>query len=85
MPRWRESPKLTELFCRGYSDAAGEPLPHRLLLWQRLYNAMYFMTQHREWSRSPMAWPVQLALRHLVWTLCNTLADWLCQRSCQPD
>ena len=75
MPRWRESLRLTELFCRGYSDAAGEPLPHRLLLWQRLYNAMYLMTQHREWSRSPMAWPVQLAQRHLVWTLCNTLAD----------
>lgn len=75
MPRWRESQKLTELFCRGYADAAGEPLPHRLLQWQRLYNAMYVMTQHREWSRSPMAWPVRLALRHLVWALCNTLAD----------
>ena len=75
MPQWRESPKLTELFCRGYADAAGEKLPHRLLLWQRLYNAMYVMTQHREWCRSPMAWPVQLALRHLVRTLCDTLAD----------
>jgi tRNA A-37 threonylcarbamoyl transferase component Bud32 len=75
MPRWRELPKLNELFCRGYSDAAGEPLPPRLLLWQRLYNATYLMTQHREWSRSPMAWPVRLALRHLVRALCNTLAD----------
>ena len=43
MPRWREASKLTELFCRGYWDAADEPLPHRLLLWQRLYNAMYIM------------------------------------------
>ena len=75
MPRWRESPKLIEMFCRGYSDAAGEPLPHRLLLWQRLYDAMWLMAHHREWSRSPMAWPVELALRHLVWALCNTLAD----------
>jgi tRNA A-37 threonylcarbamoyl transferase component Bud32 len=75
MPRWRESPKLTKLFCQGYSDAAGEPLPHRLLLWQRLYNAMYLMTQHREWSRSPMARLVQLALRHRVRALCNTFAD----------
>jgi aminoglycoside phosphotransferase (APT) family kinase protein len=75
MPRWRESSKLTEMFCRGYSDAAGEPLPHRLLLWQRLYNAMYFMIQHREWSRSRLAWPVQLALRHQVRALCNTLAE----------
>ncbi|WP_428490417.1 phosphotransferase family protein [Rhodopila sp.] len=75
MARWRESPKLTKLFCQGYSDAANEPLPHRLLQWQRLYNATYLMTQHREWSRSPMAWPVHLALRHLVWTLCNPLAD----------
>ena len=75
MARWRESAKLTELFCQGYSDAAGEPLPRRLLQWQRLYNATYLMTQHREWSRSPVAWPVQWALTHLVWTLCNTLAD----------
>jgi hypothetical protein len=75
LPRWRESPKLTETFCRGYSDAAGERLPHRLLPWQRLYNAMYLMAQHRKWSRSPMAWPVQLALRHLVRTLCNTQAE----------
>ena len=75
MPRWREFSKLTEVFCRGYSDAAGEPLPHRLLLWQRLYNAMYFMTQHREWSRSPIAWPVRLARSHQVRALCNTLAD----------
>jgi hypothetical protein len=75
LPRWREAPKLTELFCRGYSDAAREPLPHRLLLWQRLYNAMYLIAQHREWSRSPMAWPVRLALGHLVRSLCNTLAD----------
>jgi hypothetical protein len=75
MPRWRESPRLTELFCQAYSDAAGEPLPHRLLQWQRLYNAMYIMTHHREWSRSPMALPVRFALRHLVWSLCNTLAD----------
>ncbi len=75
MPRWREASRLTELFCQGYSDAAGEPLPHRLLLWQRLYNAMYLMNQHRAWSRSPMSWAVHLAQRHLVWTLCNTLAD----------
>ena len=75
LPRWRESPKLTELFCRGYSDAAGEPLPHRLLLWQRLCNAVHLMAQYREWSQSPMAWPVQWTLRHLVRTLCDTLAD----------
>jgi hypothetical protein len=75
MPRWRESSKLTEQFCRGYADAAGELLPHRLLLWQRLYNAMYLMTQHREWSRSPMAWPARLALRHLVRALCDSMAD----------
>jgi hypothetical protein len=75
LPRWRESPKLAELFCRGYSDVCGEPLPHRLLLWQRLYNAMYLMAHHREWSRSPMAWPARLALWHLVLALCNTLAD----------
>jgi hypothetical protein len=75
MPRWRESSKLTEMFCRGYSDAAGEPLPHRLLLWQQLYNAMYFMIQHRKWSRSRLAWPVQLALRHQVRALCNTLDE----------
>jgi aminoglycoside phosphotransferase (APT) family kinase protein len=75
MPRWREAPRLTEMFCRGYSDTAGEPLPHRLLLWQRLYNAMYFMIQHRAWSRSRIAWPVQLALRHQVRALCNTLAE----------
>ena len=75
MPRWREAPKLTELFCRGYADAAGEPLPRRLLLWQRLYNAAYLMTQHREWSRSPMAWPMRWTLGHLVRTLCDTLAD----------
>ena len=73
------SSKLTELFCQGYSDAAGEPLPHRLLLWQRLYNAMWLMTQHRKWSRSPVAWPMRLAQRHLVGALCNTLAD------CHPD
>jgi hypothetical protein len=75
MPRWRQLPRLTELFCQGYSDAAGEPLPHRLLLWQRLFNATYLMTQHREWSLSPMALPVRLALGHLVRALCNTLAD----------
>jgi hypothetical protein len=75
MPRWREFPRLIELFCQGYSDTAGEPLPHRLLLWQRLFNATYLMTQHREWSLSPMALPVLLALRHLVRTLCDTLAD----------
>ena len=75
MPRWRECPRLTELFCQGYADAAGEPLPHRLLLWQRLFNATYLMTQHREWSHSLMAFPVRLALRHLLRGLCNTLAD----------
>lgn len=75
MPRWREPSELTALFCRGYSDAAGEPLPHRLLLWQRLYNAMYMMAQHREWCRSPMAWPVQWKLGHLVRTLCGALAN----------
>ena len=74
LPRWRQAPRLVEMFCRGYSDAAGEPLPPRLLLWQRLYNAMYLLAQHREWSRSPTAWPVQSALGHLVWSLCNTLA-----------
>jgi aminoglycoside phosphotransferase (APT) family kinase protein len=73
VPRWHEAPKLTELFCRGYSDAAGEPLPHRLLLWQRLYSAVYFMAQCREWSRSATAWPVQWRLRHLIRTLCNRI------------
>jgi aminoglycoside phosphotransferase (APT) family kinase protein len=75
LARWRAAPKLTELFCRGYSDAFGEPLPHRLLQWQRLYNAMWHMTRHGEWSRSPMAWPSRLMQRHMVRTLCNTLAD----------
>jgi tRNA A-37 threonylcarbamoyl transferase component Bud32 len=75
MPRWRESPKLIELFCQGYSDAAGEPLPHRLLLWQRLYNAIFLLIQHREWSRSPTAGPMRLALKHLVWGLCNAMAN----------
>lgn len=74
MPRWREAAKLTEQFCQGYSDAADDPLPHMLLVWQRLFNATYLMTQHREWSRSPMAWPVHLAMRHMVWMLCNALA-----------
>lgn len=76
MARWREPSELTGLFCRGYADAAGEPLPHRLLLWQRLYNVMYLMAQHREWSRSPVAWPVQWKLRHMIWTLSGELADW---------
>jgi tRNA A-37 threonylcarbamoyl transferase component Bud32 len=75
MPRWREISRLTELFCRGYADAIGEPLPHRLLLWQRLFNVMYLMAQHREWCRSPLAWPVQWRLGHLARTLCDVLAD----------
>ncbi len=75
LPQWRQAPKLAELFCRGYSDAFGEPLPQRLLQWQRLYNALWHMTNHREWCRSLIAWPSRLAQRHLVTTLCNTLAD----------
>jgi hypothetical protein len=74
IPRWREASVLTERFCRGYTDAAGELLPHRLLLWQRLYNAMYMLAQYREWCRSPMAWPVQWKLGHLARTLCDALA-----------
>ena len=75
IPRWREPSELTARFYLGYADAAGEPLPHRLLLWQRLYNAMYLIAQHREWCCSPMAWPVQWKLEHLARTLCDTLAE----------
>ncbi|HEX2940718.1 MAG TPA: phosphotransferase, partial [Rhodopila sp.] len=73
MRRWGEPSLLAELFCRGYADAAGKRLPHDLLQWQRLYNAMFLMSQHREWCRSPMAWPMQLTLRRLVRTLCGPL------------
>jgi tRNA A-37 threonylcarbamoyl transferase component Bud32 len=74
VPRWREASRLIGLFCQGYTDAGGEPLPPRLLLWQRLYNAMYLMIHHGAWCSSPMAWPSQLALRHLVRSLCDTVA-----------
>jgi aminoglycoside phosphotransferase (APT) family kinase protein len=74
VPRWREAATLAELFRLGYSDAANEPLPQPLLLWHRLYNAVYFMAQYREWSRPLMAWPVLWTMKHLVQTLCDALA-----------
>jgi tRNA A-37 threonylcarbamoyl transferase component Bud32 len=64
--RWRDYSKLTGLFCQGYAEAAGEPLPDRLLAWQRLYHAVNFLLQYEEWSQSLLAWPMKMVMNHLV-------------------
>jgi aminoglycoside phosphotransferase (APT) family kinase protein len=67
--RWFEIEQLTECFAQEYARAAGGEMDVTLLAWRRLYNAVYLVLSHREWSQPGKAWLAGLILKHQVMML----------------